>query len=201
LQLFFATTNPGKLGELARLTQGMSLQLQSPSDLASPAEFVQAKEVGGSFGANALIKAAAAARTCGGWALADDSGICVDALGGAPGIHSARWSGEGDAGNNAKLLQELRGVEPVRRGAVYRCALALCHPEGDELLVEAELRGRIATVARGKGGFGYDPLFELPELGRTFGELSPEAKAERSHRALAFRKLVPLLDLLSQRGT
>jgi XTP/dITP diphosphohydrolase len=196
LQLFFATTNPGKLGELARLTQGMSLQLQSPSDREG---FVQAKEVGGSFAANALIKAAAAARFCGGWALSDDSGICVDALGGVPGIHSARWSGEGDAGNNAKLLQELRGVEPVRRGAVYRCALALCHPDGDQMLVEAELRGRIATVARGKGGFGYDPLFELPELGRTFGELSPEAKAERSHRALAFRKLVPLLDLLSQR--
>jgi XTP/dITP diphosphohydrolase len=197
LQLFFATTNPGKLGELARLTQGMSVRLESPGDRPG---FAQAKEVGGSFAANALIKAAAAARFCGGWALADDSGICVDALDGAPGIQSARWSGEGDAGNNAKLLQALRGVEAVRRGAVYRCALALCHPDGEELLVEGDCRGRIATVPRGQGGFGYDPLFELPELGRTFGELSADAKAERSHRALAFRKLVPLLELLSRRG-
>jgi XTP/dITP diphosphohydrolase len=198
LQLFFATTNPGKLAELARLTRGMSLQLQSPSDRPG---FVQAREVGGSFGANALIKAAAAAQACGGWALADDSGLCVDALDGAPGLHSARWSGEGDPGNNAKLLRELTAAapEPERRGAVYRCALALCEPGGDELLVEAELRGRIALAPRGTGGFGYDPLFELPDLGRTFGELSPDVKAERSHRALAFRKLVPLLELLSRR--
>jgi XTP/dITP diphosphohydrolase len=197
LQLFFATTNPGKLAELLRLTQGMSLRVESAGD--RPA-FVQAREVGGSFGANALIKAAAAAKATGGWALADDSGLCVDALGGAPGIHSARWSGEGDGGNNARLLRELAAAAPERRGAVYRCALAVCHPKGEELLVEAEVRGRIATAPRGSGGFGYDPLFELPDLGRTFGELSPEVKAERSHRGLAFRKLVPLLELLSRRG-
>jgi XTP/dITP diphosphohydrolase len=196
LRLFFATDNPGKRTELATLARGLPLELTSPSDWPG---FAQAREVGDSFGANALIKAAAAARVCGGWALADDSGLCVDALGGAPGIHSARWSGEGDEGNNARLLRELDGIGPERRGAAYHCALALAHPGGEEFLVEAEMRGRIAPAPRGQGGFGYDPLFELVDLRRTFGELPPEVKAERSHRGLAFRKLLPLLDLLSRR--
>jgi XTP/dITP diphosphohydrolase len=196
LQLFFATNNPGKRAELARLTRDLPLGLTSPSDWPG---FEQANEVGDTFAANALIKAAAGARLCDGWALADDSGLCVDALGSAPGIHSARWSGEGDEGNNARLLRELAGMAPERRGAAYHCALALAHPSGEELLVEAELLGRIASAPRGRGGFGYDPLFELPDLGRTFGELPPEVKAERSHRSLAFRKLLPLLALLSQR--
>jgi XTP/dITP diphosphohydrolase len=137
----------------------------------------------------------------GGWALADDSGLCVDALAGAPGIHSARWSGSGDAGNNARLLQELAEVPSEKRGAEYRCALALADDRGDTLLVQANCRGRIALAPRGKGGFGYDPLFELPLLGnRTFGEATDEEKAALSHRAKAFHKLLPLLKLILGNG-
>ena len=215
MRLFFATTNRGKLAELESLARTLDLEIASMLDAGGAPE--QVPEVGDSFAANALLKAEAAARRVGGFALADDSGLCVDALSGAPGIHSARWSKEedgsagrraeaarpehskeGDRGNNARLLRELEGVEPARRGAEYRCALALCDDRGERLLVEGACRGRIALAPRGSAGFGYDPLFEIPELdGRTFGELSPEIKAARSHRARAFAKLLPLLRLLA----
>ncbi len=194
MKLFFATKNAGKLRELEALSAGLALELAA-------LDSEQVEETGDSFAANALIKAEAAAKRVGGWALADDSGLCVDALDGAPGIHSARWSGDGDAANNARLLKELASLPAERRGAEYRCALALADGRGDTLLVEAKCRGRIALAPRGSQGFGYDPLFELAELGnRTFGEASDAEKAALSHRAKAFQKLLPLLQLISRNG-
>ncbi len=197
MRLYFASTNEGKIRELEALAAPLGVELSSPSGGVLPWEVA---EIGDSFGANALLKASVAAKRVDGWALADDSGLCVDALGGAPGVQSARWSGQGDAGNNARLLRELEGVAPERRGAVYRCALALADARGEELLVVAECRGRIALAPRGTQGFGYDPLFELPEEGfRTFGELPAEVKARLSHRSRAFAKLQPILKLLAER--
>ena len=198
VKLFFATTNEGKLRELAALARGLPVEIASYRDVG----LEQVAEVGDSFAANALYKAEAAARRMGGWALADDSGLEVDALGGAPGVHSARWSGGGVTGNNARLLRELSGVPLDRRSAAFRCALALCHPAtgnrlADGMIVEGACHGRIALAPRGEGGFGYDPLFEAVELGfRTFGEASLEEKARFSHRARAFQKLLPILELL-----
>ncbi len=114
-------------------------------------------------------------------------------------MRSARWSGGGPEENNACLLSKLSGVPPERRGAAFRCALALCHAGGDALVVSGACRGRIALAPRGTGGFGYDPLFEIAELGyRTFAEASPEEKARLSHRTRAFAKLVPILSLLAR---
>jgi XTP/dITP diphosphohydrolase len=198
VKLFFATTNAGKLRELEALSHGLGLEVSS---LLAQANAGQVEEIGDSFAANALLKAEAAARRVGGWALADDSGLCVDALDGAPGIRSARWSGAGDVGNNARLLEELAAAPDERRGAEYRCALALADDHGQSLLVQARCRGRIARAPRGDRGFGYDPLFELPVLGRrTFGEATDEEKAAFSHRAKAFQKLLPLLKILSRKG-
>jgi XTP/dITP diphosphohydrolase len=193
MRLFFATQNPGKVRELRALCAGLPIELSSFADRPGS----QVEETGTTFAENAVLKARAAARLTGGWALADDSGLCVDALDGAPGLFSARWSGGGDEANNALLLQKLEGTPPERRGAYYSCALALSNA-GDQLfIVEDEVQGRIALAPRGQLGFGYDPLFELPELGKTFGEISPTLKDSLSHRGKAFRQMVPLLSQLA----
>jgi XTP/dITP diphosphohydrolase len=197
--LTLATQNEGKLRELEALIAAQQLPIVARS-LAQSGTAGQAEEVGLSFGQNALLKASWAARLTMGWALSDDSGLCVDALAGAPGIHSARWSGRGDPGNNALLLERLAGVPLARRGARYRCALALCDPHGEALLVEADVEGRITEAPRGSQGFGYDPLFEIPAWGRTFAEVDLARKDTVSHRAGAFRKLLPLLRLLTREG-
>jgi XTP/dITP diphosphohydrolase len=201
LRLVFATENPGKVRELAALCAGLPITLTSFVD--SPG--LQVAETGATFSENASIKARAAARAAadgaGGWALADDSGLCVDALDGAPGLFSARWSGAGDTANNALLLQRLQGVPLERRTARYHCALVVCEPGGQSFLVEDEVVGRIALAPRGREGFGYDPLFELPELGKTFGEISPALKESLSHRGKAFRKLLPILRDISSAAT
>lgn len=186
----FATQNAGKLRELTALVAGLPFETRSMTDAGFT---FQAEETGATFGQNALLKAQAAARRCHGWALADDSGLCVDALGGAPGIQSARWSGGGDAENNALLLAKLSGVPAAERGARYVCALALCDAAGEQFLVEAEVLGRITAAPRGTGGFGYDPYFEIPEWGQTFAEVPAARKETISHRARAFRRLLPLL--------
>ncbi len=205
--LTLATQNAGKLRELEALlllvrpatSGGQGLPITARS-LAQTGAAEQVEETGSTFGQNALLKAAWAARRTDGWALADDSGLCVDALGGAPGIHSARWSGQGDEANNALLLERLAGIPSARRTARYRCALALCDPRGEELLVEAEVEGRIADAPRGTQGFGYDPLFEIPAWGLTFAEVELARKETLSHRALAFRRLLPLLRILAHAG-
>jgi XTP/dITP diphosphohydrolase len=149
-----------------------------------------------SYAANALLKARAAARLTGALALADDSGLEVDALAGAPGVRSARFGGEHltDRERCAYLLEQMRGVPPERRTARFRCAIALASPDGREATVAAAVEGHVAERPRGDGGFGYDPLFLDPRLGRTFAELAPELKSRVSHRALALRAAAERLE-------
>ena len=153
------------------------------------------EETGATYQENALIKARAAMRITGATALGDDSGIEVDALGGGPGLLSARWGGPDldDAGRNALLLERLRGVPAERRTARYRCVIAVVEPGGEERVVEGAVEGRITEAPRGTGGFGYDPLFFYPPFGCTFGEVAVEAKHQVSHRGVAARAARALL--------
>ncbi|MGE3818611.1 MAG: RdgB/HAM1 family non-canonical purine NTP pyrophosphatase [Isosphaeraceae bacterium] len=155
------------------------------------------------FAGNARKKAVETARALRRWVIADDSGLAVDALDGAPGVYSARYAGThgDDEANNRKLLEELAQVPDQRRGAAFHCALALADPDGEiRLEAEATCRGRILHEARGPNGFGYDPLFLIPEYHRSFGELSVLVKSQLSHRARAFGRLRPALDRLISRG-
>lgn len=169
-------------------------------------EFPSAPEVdedADTFAGNARKKASETARAIGFWVLADDSGLTVDALSGAPGVHSARYAGVhgDDEANNRKVLEALANVPDERRGAAFVCALALADPEGNiRLEANGACRGRITRDARGPGGFGYDPLFLIPEYHRTFGELSGLVKHQLSHRARAFAHLRPELDRLIATG-
>ena len=166
----------------------LGISLFSLNDYPEIPEIV---EDGKSFLENALKKGRAVAEASGEIVLADDSGLEVDALGGAPGIHSARYAGDNadDLRNNLKLLHDLKGVPAVKRGAAFRCVLVLYPPDGRYEAFEGRWEGRIAEVAAGKGGFGYDPLFLLPGEGMTVAQLSAEVKNRISHRAQAFAKL------------
>jgi XTP/dITP diphosphohydrolase len=192
-RVVFATGNRGKVREIAELLGGR-LDLVPQTDLAVPS----IEETGDSFAANALLKARHAAAVTGLPALADDSGLEVDALGGAPGVYSARYAGDQatDEDNVAHLLAELAGVAPTARTARFRCVLALVRSADDAapLVAEAAWEGSITAAPRGTGGFGYDPVFEVPGLGRTSAELAPADKNSRSHRGLAARRLRALLD-------
>jgi XTP/dITP diphosphohydrolase len=166
-------------------------------EIRSLEEFPSAHEVEESadtFAGNARKKASELAVALGLWVLADDSGLSVDALGGAPGVLSARYAGEpsDDAANNRKLFEALAKVPDDRRGAAFRCALAVADPSGQvRLEAEGACRGRIIREVRGAEGFGYDPLFLIPEYHKTFGELSPLVKHQLSHRSRAFAHLRP----------
>ena len=173
--------------------------------LCSVAEFPEAPEVeetGTTFAENAALKATEIAKLLRQWTIGEDSGLRVDALHGVPGVYSARYSDPGatDARNNAKLIAELAAVPPEKRGAEYVCHVAVSDPTGQvRLSFESTCRGRIIDTARGANGFGYDPYFLVREFHRTFGELSPLVKQQISHRARAFRKLIPeLVRVLSQ---
>jgi XTP/dITP diphosphohydrolase len=160
-------------------------------------------EDGATFAANARKKAAETAVALGRWVLADDSGLAVDELGGAPGVHSARYAGThgDDEANNRKLLEALGDLPDDRRGAAFVCALALADPAGAvRLESDGSCRGRITRAPRGDHGFGYDPLFLIPEYHRTFGELSPLVKHQLSHRSRAFARLRPMLERLIAGG-
>jgi XTP/dITP diphosphohydrolase len=187
-KLVLATGNPGKLREFRALLAGLAFAPLAQADFGiEPPE-----ETGTSFLANALLKARHAAQAAGIPAIADDSGLEVDALGGAPGVYSARYSGPGadDAANNAKLLAALENTPAPQRTARYRCALAFIDPATQtELTSEGVWEGIILDAPRGTGGFGYDPYFWLPELNRTAAELDPQEKNRRSHRGLALRAL------------
>lgn len=187
-----ATLNRAKAGELAALLAGVPFRLVGLADVPGAR---LPEETGAAYRDNALLKARAAARLTGALALADDSGLEVDALGGAPGVLSARWGGPGldDAGRCARLLEALRGVEEARRTARFRCVIALVEPGGREAAVEGVVEGRIAETPRGRGGFGYDPIFYYPPLGRTFAELTTAEKAAVSHRGRAARAARRLL--------
>lgn len=156
------------------------------------------EETGDTFAANALLKAQAVVRAAGLLALADDSGLEVDALGGAPGVHSARWAGDVDPPTrNSLLLQRLGGVPDAARGARFVSVIAIARPGGAVGLARGELTGRIAPAPRGAHGFGYDPIFLLSDGDRTVAELEPAEKNAMSHRARALRGALPLLRYLA----
>jgi XTP/dITP diphosphohydrolase len=191
-RVVLATLNPGKARELASLLGDLPITLVSLAEIPGAS---LPPETGASYAENALIKAHAAHRVTGYAALADDSGLEVDALGGAPGLHSARFGGPGldDAGRVALLLERLRAAPSAPRTARFRCVIALVDEAGRERTVEGVAEGEIATAPRGDGGFGYDPVFFYSPLGRTFGELSDRDKERVSHRALAARAARALL--------
>ena len=189
VRLVVASMNPHKLGELRAVMDGAGLDLVSLSDVPGA---VAPEETGATLVENARLKARAAVALTGLPALADDTGLEVDALGGRPGVHSARFAGPRAtyADNVARLLEELLGVAPERRTARFRTVCLVRDPEGGELAAEGVLEGRIVTVPRGESGFGYDPAFEVANLGRTLAELEPDEKNRHSHRALAARNLL-----------
>ncbi len=185
-----ATSNPGKIREIARMLDGLGVEIVAQTELGVD----DAEETGTTFEENSLIKAQHAATHTGLPAIADDSGLAVDALGGAPGVYSARYSGPGanDRRNNEKLLAELEGV--AERGAAFCCVATYVEPDDTEPLVaEGIWRGEILEAPRGEGGFGYDPLFLVPDCGVSSAELAAEEKNARSHRGQALRKLVEML--------
>lgn len=187
-ELLIATGNSGKMKEFAALFEGSGIKLYSLKDFP---DLVPTDEDGSTFKENALKKAAAAAKDTGLIAIADDSGLCVDVLDGRPGVLSARYAGEGadDEANNLKLLQELTGVPKAHRSAAFRCVIAFCAADGLEAVFEGELRGFILEHSSGQGGFGYDPLFMVPEYGKTLAELPIEVKNRISHRGRATASL------------
>ncbi|MCK6553550.1 RdgB/HAM1 family non-canonical purine NTP pyrophosphatase [Candidatus Binatia bacterium] len=198
--LVIATTNPGKLGEFADLLGDLPISLRSLADCAGVPEV---EEDGATYVANATKKALTVVRWTGYAALADDSGLEVDALGGAPGVRSARYGGPGTGAeaNAARLLADLSGVPPERRTARFRCVIVVARPDGGTRVAEGVCEGRITETPRGSGGFGYDPVFFDPELGCTFAEAAPEAKQARSHRARACAALRPPLIAFLAGGT
>ena len=192
-QLVLASGNAGKLAEFNRLLADAGIEVVSQASLGVD----DAEETGLSFVENALLKARHAARLTGLPALADDSGLCVDALGGAPGLYSARYAGShGDhAANIAKLLGELEAVDEASRGAHFHCTLVVVRhaDDPDPLIAQGRWRGQILRAARGSGGFGYDPVFADPATGLAAAELSAQEKNARSHRGLALAQLIPAL--------
>jgi XTP/dITP diphosphohydrolase len=187
-ELLVATANRGKFCELQLLLQGTVATLFSTADFPGLPEVV---EDGVTFAENAIKKAESAARNTGMPVIADDSGLLVDALGGRPGVYSARYAGEnaGDTENNARLLKELSGIPPQQRTAAFFCVIALCLPGGECLTFDGQLKGVILDSPQGTGGFGYDPLFLVPEFGQTLAELPVNVKNAISHRGKAFVKL------------
>ena len=189
--MVLASGNAGKLRELAGILAPLGLELRSQDQFKVP----EVEETGLSFVENAIIKARAACEFSGYPAIADDSGLEVDYLKGEPGIHSARYSGGGDAANNARLLAELGTVPPEQRSARFQCALVYMRHALDPmpLVCQASWEGRILDAPRGENGFGYDPLFYVPEYRCSSAELSPELKNRISHRARASALLLEAL--------
>lgn len=199
LDIVMATSNRHKFRELAAMLRVPGIRWKA---LTAFPEIGSIRETGRTFRANAVLKARAVARATGCLALADDSGLEVDALGGGPGVRSARFAGRhGDTqANNDALLRALRRVPPARRAAQYRCVLALAGPSGVVAVTEGIWRGRIAQEPRGRGGFGYDPLFLLPGGKKTAAELSVRAKNQQSHRGIAVKRMRPILRRLAVTG-
>ena len=193
MKLVLASGNPGKLAEFRDLLADVGYAVHAQSEFGVQ----DADETGLSFIENAILKARHASRATGLPALADDSGLCVDALGGAPGLHSARYAGShGDhAANIAKLLAELDGLPIEQRAAHFHCTLVVVRHAGDPdpLIAQGRWHGQILTATRGAGGFGYDPVFGDPARGLSAAELSPEAKNAVSHRGVALARLIPAL--------
>ena len=193
-RLLLATRNPGKLAELQRLLES-AVPGVAVVGLRDVLEYPEAPETGATFAENALLKAREAVRYTGLPAVADDSGLTVDALNGMPGVLSARWSGRhgDDAANTALLLGQLADVPDERRGGAFVCAAAIVTPDGAERVLERSWRGQVVREPRGTNGFGYDPVFLPDGLERTAAELTAAEKDARSHRGQAFAALVPLV--------
>lgn len=182
VKFVLASHNPGKLAEMQSILSGFGVEVVSPAEVGVSPEV---EETGGTFAENAMLKAKAYCEASGLPAIADDSGLCVDALNGGPGIYSARYGGEelDDRGRCMLLLNNMRGQ--TTRAAHFSCAIACAFPDGRTLNAEGRCDGAIAFAPLGDGGFGYDPLFLLTEKGKTFGQLSPEEKSAVSHRGKA----------------
>jgi XTP/dITP diphosphohydrolase len=189
--LVLATTNQGKTRELQNILKDHPIEIKNLSDFGPIPDVV---EDGKTFDDNAYKKAAFTARVLGYPALADDSGLCVDALDGAPGVYSARYAGENatDADNVAKLLQEIR--DKKNRKASFQCVISIAVPTGAALTYEGRCDGILTREPAGNNGFGYDPLFFFPELNKTFAQLSMEEKAQVSHRGKALKEVTQEMD-------
>jgi XTP/dITP diphosphohydrolase len=195
--LVLGTTNHGKVRELLELLEPHGIGCLSLAGLPGA---VEVEETGATFAENAALKASCQAVAVGAWVLAEDSGLVVPALGGEPGVRSARFSGAAgdrlvvDARNSELLLERLRGVAGLSRAAHYACHAALAEPSGRVVAVsQGDCHGLIAEAPQGSGGFGYDPLFIVPEYHRTFGEIPAVVKAVISHRARAMRAMLPAI--------
>ena len=197
MKLLVATSNAGKMGEVREILLPLGFELLSLKEAALPSP----DENGITFQDNAAAKATACAAQSGLWTLGDDSGLCVDALGGGPGVHSARYA-DGDEARRKKLLAALETVPEARRGAHFFCALALSAPGGRRIFyAEGRAFGSISREPRGQNGFGYDPLFlPLETPGRTLAELESAEKNRLSHRGRALARLHPLLERLARDG-
>ena len=194
VQLVLATRNAKKLAELDRLLASAGLDVEIlGSDAFS--DLPEIEETGSTFAENSLIKARAVAAHTGLIAIADDSGLCVDALDGQPGIYSARWAGSGatDESNLDLVLEQIRDVERAQRTAHFACAAALVLPSGQEYVVQGQVNGVLLTQRRGAGGFGYDPIFLPDGFDITTAEMTSDQKDAISHRGQAMRALVPLI--------
>lgn len=198
MKLLLATTSQHKLAEIKALLANVPLELLTLRDFP---DIEMPEETGDTMAANARLKAEAGARATGLLCLADDSGLEVEALDGAPGVHSARWVEGSDEGRTRALLEKMQDVPDEARNARYRCALCLASPDGVQTQVEATCSGRIARAAQGSNGFGYDPIFQLTlisgapiqYIGQTMAQAPPELKAAISHRARAVLLLRPEL--------
>lgn len=197
MQLVAATTNRGKAEEIGAILAAepnlAGIQVVTLAD-AGLADF-EYEETGQTFVENAVGKALAASKASGLPAIADDSGLCVDALGGEPGVRSARWAGESasDSDRNRLLLERLKDVPEIGRSARFVCAVGIAWPDGEYFSAEGTCLGRIASESKGTGGFGYDPIFFLPDIARTFAELAPEEKNKVSHRRRALTQAMAYL--------
>lgn len=195
-----ATRNPGKVRELSALLADLPLEVKSLLDFPDMPSLV---EEGATYAENAIAKALTVSRATGQEALADDSGIEIDALDGAPGVHSSRWLGEdaSDADRNAAVLERLRGVSPEARTARFRAVVAIAQPDGTVRTFEGVVEGRIAERPAGREGFGYDPIFLVQGEGRTMAELDSQIKNRISHRARAVRAARNVLAALAAGGS
>jgi XTP/dITP diphosphohydrolase len=190
-RLLLATTSADKIREYRQILADLPLKLLTPADLGLA---LNVEETGATFAKNAELKARAYYAATGLACLAEDSGFEVDALQGAPGVHSARWEGDDYERKNRLVIERLRGQTGVARRCRYVCVIALIWPDGRLKRVRGELAGRVAERPVGRGGFGYDPIFYLPRLRRTLAQLEPDEKNVLSHRARAARKIRPLIE-------
>ena len=196
LEVIVATRNKGKVREIRDALKGLNLRIHAVSDFSDVPEVV---EDGDSFTENALKKARFYSKAFGKLTIADDSGLEVDCLQGLPGIYSARYAGEraSTEENNQKLLREIQDVPIAKRGARFKCVIAVTSPDGKEAIAEGSCKGRIGFKEKGRKGFGYDPLFILPRYGKTMAELTLEEKNRISHRGKALRKIRRILQSFS----